>query len=78
MEQDLNRKYYTPTEVGIRWKCSAKTVVRYCQAEALQHMKLGKVYRISIEAIEEFENNYSYPQTYNIIYRGKRIRNNKL
>ena len=47
--------FFSPAEVAVRWNCSAKTVTRYCQAKVIRYMKLGKLYRIALEDLEEFE-----------------------
>ena len=51
-----NTRPLTAEEVGERWDCSARLVVRLCQEGKLRHFRVGKLYRITPAAVAEFEN----------------------
>lgn len=47
--------YMTPGELAERWHCSPKHVRRLCASGELPSMRLGDLWRISIAAVEDFE-----------------------
>ncbi|BAE50296.1 hypothetical protein amb1492 [Paramagnetospirillum magneticum AMB-1] len=45
----------TPAQLAERWQCSDQHVYNLVRAKKLQAMRLGKLIRITIQAVEEFE-----------------------
>lgn len=46
---------YTPERLAERWDCSPAHVRRLCKRGDLPHFRIGKEYRIPLQAIEEIE-----------------------
>ncbi|WP_368502166.1 helix-turn-helix domain-containing protein [Salipiger sp. 1_MG-2023] len=46
---------YTPETLAGRWQCSPETVRQLCKANRLGHFRLGRLYRIKPEHVEEYE-----------------------
>tara|TARA_R110000823_G_scaffold230838_1_gene357642 strand:+ start:201 stop:494 length:294 start_codon:yes stop_codon:yes gene_type:complete len=48
-------KPYRPDTLADRWEISATTVRNMCEDGRLPHFKIGKLYRIPVAAVEEYE-----------------------
>ena len=49
----------TPAQLAAEWQCSASYVRRLCRTGALRAMRLGSDWRISREAISEYEQRHT-------------------
>ncbi|QRF66346.1 helix-turn-helix domain-containing protein [Rhodobacteraceae bacterium PD-2] len=45
----------TPDKLAERWECSPETVRQLCRSNALRSFRLGRLYRIPMDAVEEYE-----------------------
>ena len=45
----------TPEEVAARWRCSPLTIYRALAAKTLNGFKVGRLWRIHLEAVEKLE-----------------------
>jgi excisionase family DNA binding protein len=48
-------RIYNSAEAAFRLRCSVHTIRRLCQRGQLRHLRLGREYRITEEAIAELE-----------------------
>ena len=48
-------KAFTPDSLADRWEVSPTTVRNMCEQGRLSHFRLGKLYRIPADAVEEIE-----------------------
>lgn len=46
---------FTPETLAERWQVSAASVRNKCASGALKHFRIGKLYRIPVSAVEEYE-----------------------
>lgn len=46
---------YTPETLADRWGVSDNTVRALCKQGALQHFRVGRMFRIPVSAVEEYE-----------------------
>ncbi|MFD0909918.1 excisionase family DNA-binding protein [Ruegeria arenilitoris] len=46
---------YTPESLAKRWDCSAETVRQLCKSGRLSSFRIGRLFRIPSQAVEEFE-----------------------
>ncbi|WP_370315958.1 helix-turn-helix domain-containing protein [Roseivivax marinus] len=49
------RKPYTPDSLAERWRVSAETVRQLCRRGVLAHFRVGRMYRIPADAVDEYE-----------------------
>ncbi|TWI32785.1 helix-turn-helix domain-containing protein [Paracoccus sulfuroxidans] len=50
---------YTPAGLAEHWGCSDEKIRQMCNAGTLRYFKIGKHYRIPVDAVEEYECNSS-------------------
>lgn len=46
---------FTPDQLAERWSCTANTIRAMCKRNELDHMRVGKLYRIPARVVEEME-----------------------
>jgi len=46
---------FTPETLALRWTVSQTTIRNMCNAGELVHFRLGRLYRIPVSAVEEYE-----------------------
>ncbi|WP_142494781.1 helix-turn-helix domain-containing protein [Thalassovita litoralis] len=51
----MTSKPFTPEGLASIWGCSAETVRNLCRTGVLRHFRLGRLYRIPANAVEEYE-----------------------
>lgn len=51
----MMRSAYTPDELAERWGCSGNHVRAMIRSNKLPAFRLGKLYRVPISAVEEYE-----------------------
>ena len=51
----MRERPYTPASLAMRWQCSARTVTRMVDRGELPCFRIGKLLRISVEAVENYE-----------------------
>ncbi|MFD1341448.1 helix-turn-helix domain-containing protein [Litorisediminicola beolgyonensis] len=51
----MTRPPHTPDSLADRWACSSETVRQLCRSGQLKHFRVGRMIRISAEAVDEFE-----------------------
>ncbi|WP_413777641.1 helix-turn-helix domain-containing protein [Thalassovita sp.] len=50
-----SQRPFTPETLAAAWGCSAETVRNLCRSGTLKHFRLGRLYRIPANAVEEYE-----------------------
>jgi len=53
--EENNPRPYTPETLAERWECSASTVRNMCISGTLRSFRVGKLYRITANAVAEHE-----------------------
>ncbi|MGR1583314.1 helix-turn-helix domain-containing protein [Thalassobius sp. S69A] len=51
----MPQRPFTPETLAATWGCSAETVRNLCRSGTLKHFRLGRLYRIPANAVEEYE-----------------------
>lgn len=51
----LNQRPFTPKELAKRWQCSEKHVRNLVLRGALESFRIGKMIRVTPEAVEDYE-----------------------
>ncbi|WP_416376432.1 helix-turn-helix domain-containing protein [Thalassovita sp.] len=51
----MTSRPFTPETLADTWGCSAETVRNLCRSGTLKHFRLGRLYRIPANAVEEYE-----------------------
>lgn len=51
----IDKEVWTPQELAERWQCSDRTIHGLCNCGSLPAFRVGRMFRIRIEAIEAYE-----------------------
>ena len=52
---DVGNRPFSPAQLAERWDVSKRTVLRICKAGTIRCFQVGRDYRITPEAVAEFE-----------------------
>ncbi|WP_394707787.1 helix-turn-helix domain-containing protein [Roseovarius pacificus] len=50
-----DRRPYTPDMLAERWQCSAESVRLLCHSGELRSFRIGRMFRIPADAVDEYE-----------------------
>ena len=54
------RKYFTTSQLMVRWGVSAPTVIRLIEEGQLRGLKIRGVYRVALESVESYERKVAF------------------